>query len=126
MILLNYFMLNVQSKFFVADNSGAIMVQCINTFGNKNVTLGDFISVVVKSAIPNSYVKKSQVYTALVIAVKKPKKRRDGLVFYMDKNMVILLDKNHNPIGSRILIPLAFELKELKGLKLTHLTRDFI
>ena len=58
-------MIQMQSKLFVADNSGARKIQCIKVLGGskrRSASIGDVIVVSIKDAIPRSKVKKGDVY----------------------------------------------------------------
>jgi large subunit ribosomal protein L14 len=97
-----------------ADNSGAKKVQCIGIPGGakkKFATVGDVITVTVKSALPNSTAKKGKVYKAVVVRTAKEIARPDGSYVKADDNAVVLLNQNLEPIGTRILGPVAREIR---------------
>ncbi|GAB6071837.1 50S ribosomal protein L14 [Venenivibrio stagnispumantis] len=97
-----------------ADNSGAKRVQCIGIPGGAkktHATVGDVITVTVKSAIPNGTAKKGKVYKAVVVRTKKEIARPDGSYVKADDNAVVLLNNQLEPIGTRILGPVARELR---------------
>ncbi|MCX7760915.1 MAG: 50S ribosomal protein L14 [Hydrogenothermaceae bacterium] len=97
-----------------ADNSGAKKVQCIGIPGGAkkmHATVGDVITVTVKSAIPNGTAKKGKVYKAVVVRTKKEVRRPDGSYVKADDNAVVLLNNQLEPIGTRILGPVCRELR---------------
>ncbi len=98
----------------VADNSGAKKVQVIRVSGStrkRYAYLGDIVKVTVKKAIPGGIVKKSDVYNAVVVRTCKEYGRPDGSYIRFDDNAAVLLDKENQPVGTRIFGPVARELK---------------
>ena len=113
----------------VADNSGARKVQCIKVLGGSKkrfATIGDIITVSVKNAIPKGKVKKGDVYKALVVRTKKDFFRLDGSTIRFDNNAVVLLDKQEEPIGTRIFGPVTRELRSKKFMKIISLAPEVI
>jgi large subunit ribosomal protein L14 len=110
-------MIQVQTYLNVADNTGAKKVQCIRVLGGSNrkyASLGDQIVITVKEAAPNATAKKGEVYRAVVVRAKKEVRRPDGTYIKFDDNAVVLLNKQGEPLGTRILGPVAREVR-LKG-----------
>ena len=110
-------MIQVQTYLSVADNTGAKKVQCIRVLGGSNrkyASLGDQIVITVKEAAPNATAKKGEVYRAVVVRTKKEVRRPDGTYIKFDDNAVVLLNKQGEPLGTRILGPVAKEVR-LKG-----------
>jgi len=110
-------MIQVQTYLSVADNTGAKKVQCIRVLGGSNrkyASLGDQIVITVKEAAPNATAKKGEVYRAVVVRTKKEVRRPDGTYIKFDDNAVVLLNKQGEPLGTRILGPVAREVR-LKG-----------
>jgi len=110
-------MIQVQTYLNVADNTGAKKVQCIRVLGGSNrkyASLGDQIVITVKEAAPNATAKKGEVYRAVVVRTKKEVRRPDGTYIKFDDNAVVLLNKQGEPLGTRILGPVAREVR-LKG-----------
>lgn len=108
-------MLQIQSKINVADNSGAKQLQIIaipGTWKQKYARLGDVVSAVVKGAIPTGQVSDGQIVRAVVVRVKKEQRRSDGSYVRFDDNAAVVIDKNGHPLGTRVLGPLAKEVKE--------------
>lgn len=117
----------------VADNSGAKTVRCIKILGGfkkKKVSVGDTIVVSVrklrKKSKNKSKVKKKGVYKALLLRVKKQQKTKDGFEIYFQENAVALLNKQGNPVGSRITGPLPKTLKKKFLSKFAGISPGFI
>ncbi|WKZ23818.1 MAG: 50S ribosomal protein L14 [Candidatus Dojkabacteria bacterium] len=112
----------------VADNSGATKAQIIGTFGGtkrKVIRLGNVVKVTVKAARPHAGVKKSELFRAVVVRVKKEHRREDGTYIRFDDNAVVLLDGTTNePKGTRIFGPVARELKAHGFDKITYLAPE--
>lgn len=110
-----------KSMLDVADNSGARRVQCIKVFvGSKRkyASIGDIIVVSVREANPRGRVKKGDIRKAVVVRTAKEVRREDGTVMRFDRNAVVLLNNNNEPIGSRVFGPV---LASLLGGKLAAL-----
>jgi large subunit ribosomal protein L14 len=113
----------------VADNSGARKVMCIKVLGGSRrryATIGDVIVVAVKEAIPNAKVKKGEVSHAVIVRTAKEVSRGDGSYIRFDENSAVLLDKDHEPIGTRIFGPVARELRAKKFLKIISLAPEVL
>ncbi len=107
-------MIQMQSVLNVADNSGAKRVMCIKVLGGSNrrtANIGDIIKVSVKEAIPRGRVKAGDVLNAVVVRTKKGLRREDGSAIRFDSNAVVLLNAQHQPIGTRIFGPVTRELR---------------
>ncbi len=113
----------------VADNSGAKKVQCIKVLGGSRrryASLGDIIVVSVKEAIPNSKVKKGDVQKAVVVRTKREVARPDGSYIKFDVNSAVLINKDEEPIGTRIFGPVARELRARKFMKIVSLAPEVL
>lgn len=117
----------------VADNSGAKTVKCIKVLGGfrkRYANLGDIIVVSVQQlrnkAKSTSKVLKGSVFRALVVRTKKRCKKKDGSLFFMEGNAVALINKQGNPIGTRLLSPLPKILKKKKFMKFISLSLGLI
>src|SRR5207244_2613239 len=107
-------MIQPRSMLDVADNSGAKRVQCIRVMGGSNkryASLGDTVIVAVKEAAPDGTVKKGEVARAVVVRTVKEVRRKDGSYIRFDRNAVVLLKPDENPVGTRIFGPVARELR---------------
>jgi large subunit ribosomal protein L14 len=113
----------------VADNSGAKKVFCIKVLGGskrKYASIGDIIVVSVKEAIPNSKVKKGDVQKAVVVRTRRETPRPDGSYIRFDGNSAVLIDKDLEPIGTRIFGPVARELRARKFMKIISLAPEVL
>ena len=113
----------------VADNSGARKVQCIKVLGGSRrryASLGDIIVVSVKEAIPNSKVKKGDLQKAVVVRTKSEIARPDGSYIKFDVNSAVLINKDEEPIGTRIFGPVARELRARKFMKIISLAPEVL
>jgi len=122
-------MIQVQTYLAVADNTGAKKVQCIRVLGGSNkkyATVGDQIVVTVKDAIPNATAKKGEVYRAVVVRTKKEVRRPDGTYIKFDDNACVLLNKQGEPLGTRILGPVARETRQKGFTKIASLAPEVI
>ena len=122
-------MVQVQTVLDVADNSGARKVMCIKVLGGSKrryAAVGDVIVVAVKEAIPNAKVKKGDVSRAVIVRTAKEISRDDGSYIRFDGNSAVLLDKDHEPVGTRIFGPVARELRAKKFLKIISLAPEVL
>ncbi len=114
-------MIQMQSNLDVADNSGAKRVQCIKVLGGskrRTAGVGDIIVVSVKEAAPRGRVKKGDVHRAVIVRTAKDIRRPDGSVIRFDSNAAVLVNKNEEPIGTRIFGPVVRELRAKKHMKI--------
>ena len=122
-------MIITETKLSVADNSGAKLVQCIKVLGGskrRSASIGDVIVVSVKEAIPNGKVKPGEVTRAVVVRTKKGVSRNDGSTIRFDKNAAVLLDKQEEPIATRIFGPVTRELRTKKFMKIISLAPEVL
>ena len=122
-------MIQVQTELLVADNTGAKRIECIKVLGGSKrrfASLGDIIVVSIKDAIPRAKVKKGDVYKAVIVRTTKDFKRKDGTTIRFDKNAAVLLDKQEEPIATRIFGPVTRELRTKKFMKIISLAPEVI
>ena len=122
-------MIQMQTKLDVADNSGARLLQCIKVLGGskrKTASVGDVIVVSIKEAIPRGRVKKGDVHRAVIVRTSKEVKRNDGTCIRFDKNAAVLVNKSHEPIGTRIFGPVTRELRGKKFMKIVSLAPEVL
>ena len=122
-------MIQMQSNLFVADNSGARRVQCIKVLGGSKrrfASIGDIVVVSIKDAIPRGKVKKGEVFKAVIVRTKKDFSRPDGTSIRFDKNAAVLLDKQEEPIATRIFGPVTRELRTKKFMKIISLAPEVL
>lgn len=120
-------MIQSETNLEVADNSGARKVQCIKVLGGskrKYASVGDVIVVSIKEAIPRGRVKKGEVLRAVVVRTAKDIRRADGSAIRFDKNAAVLIDKQGEPIGTRIFGPVTRELRAKKYMKIISLAPE--
>lgn len=122
-------MIQMQTNLDVADNSGARRVMCIKVLGGSKrryAEVGDVIVVSIKEAIPRGRVKKGDVMRAIVVRVAKAIKRRDGSAIRFDRNAAVLINKQGEPIGSRIFGPVPRELRARNHMKIISLAPEVL
>lgn len=122
-------MIQMQTNLNVADNSGARRVQCIKVLGGSHrryAAIGDIIKVSIKDAIPRGKVKKGDVYNAVVVRTKKGVRRPDGSIIRFDTNAAVLLNNQHQPIGTRIFGPVTRELRSERFMKIISLAPEVL
>lgn len=122
-------MIHMQTRLDAADNSGARSVQCIKVLGGSKrryAGIGDIIKVTVKDAIPRGKVKKGEVYNAVVVRTAKGVRRADGSSIRFDSNAAVLLDKQNQPIGTRIFGPVTRELRGERFMKIISLAPEVL
>lgn len=122
-------MIQMQSILDVADNSGAKKVQCIKVLGGskRNIaSVGDIIVVSVKEALPKGKVKKGSVQRAVIVRTAQNIKRDDGSVIRFDGNAAVLINKQNEPIGTRIFGPVVRELRAKRFMKIVSLAPEVL
>ena len=122
-------MIQVESRLSVADNSGAKEVLCIKVLGGSKrrfASIGDIIVVSIKDAIPRAKVKKGEVFKAVIVRTSKEFTRNDGSTIRFDKNAAVLLDKQEEPIATRIFGPVTRELRTKKFMKIISLAPEVL
>jgi large subunit ribosomal protein L14 len=122
-------MIQEETNLTVADNSGARKVRTIRVLGGhgkKYAGIGDLIVVTVKSALPNSNVKKGEVCRAVVVRTKKELRRKDGSFISFDDNAAVILNNQNEPRGTRIFGPVARELREKQFMKIVSLAPEVL
>lgn len=122
-------MIQMESVLDVADNSGAKKVKCVKVIGGskrKYAGIGDIIVVSVKDAAPNGKVKKGSVARAVIVRTSKEIRRRDGSYIRFDTNSAVLINKDNDPVGSRIFGPVARELRARKFTKIISLAPEVL
>jgi large subunit ribosomal protein L14 len=123
-------MIQLKTKLKVADNTGAKILQCIRVLKGsqpRTATLGDLIVGVIKEAEPKREIKKKQKVWAVVVRTKKEVRRNDGTYIRFDDNACVIVDKNNlEPKGSRIIGPVALEVKEKGFEKIATLAEELV
>ena len=121
-------MIYPQTILTVADNTGAKKIMCIRVLGGnkKYATIGDTIIAVVKEAIPNMPVKRSDVIKAIVVRTKKTIRRADGMYIRFDDNAAVVVNADNNPRGTRVFGPIAREIRDKNFLKIVSLAPEVL
>jgi large subunit ribosomal protein L14 len=122
-------MIQTQSVLNVADNSGARKVMCIKVIGGSHrryASIGDVIICSVKESGPTSKVKKGSVVRAVVVRTAKEVARPDGTYIRFDECAAVLINKDNEPIGTRIFGPVARELRGKNFMKIVSLAPEVL
>ena len=122
-------MIQMQTILDVADNSGAKKVMCIKVLGGSRrryASLGDVIVVSVREAIPQAKVKKGEVARAVIVRTAREVLRPDGSYIRFDGNRAVLINKDLEPVGTRIFGPVARELRARKFMKIISLAPEVL
>jgi len=118
-----------QTYLNVADNSGARKLMCLRVLGTGNCRyggIGDVIIAVVKDALPNMAVKKSDVVRAVIVRTKQALNRESGMSIRFDDNAAVIINNDGNPRGTRVFGPVARELREKNFTKIVSLAPEVI
>jgi len=120
------FMIYPQTMLTVADNTGAKKVMCIRVLGGgkKYAKIGDTIIAVVKEAIPNMPIKRSDIVRAIVVRTKKTIRRQDGMYIRFDDNAAVIVNVDNNPRGTRVFGPVAREIRDKNFSKIVSLAPE--
>ena len=122
-------MIQTETMLRVADNSGARRILCITPLGGgagKTGTIGDVISATVKEAEPESKIEKGKVVRAVIVRTKKEIRRKNGSYIRFDDNAAVIIDRQGEPVGTRVFGPVGRELREKKFMKIISLAPEVI
>jgi large subunit ribosomal protein L14 len=122
-------MIQMETVLDVADNSGAKAVCCIKVLGGskrKVASIGDVIVVSIRDAIPRGKVKKGDVHKAVIVRTRFSLRRTDGSLIRFDRNAAVLINKDMEPIGTRIFGPVTRELRNLGFMKIISLAEEVL
>jgi len=122
-------MLMQESKLKVADNSGARELLIIRVLGGSTVryaNIGDIVVGTVKKTIPNSNIKKGKVVKAVIVRSVEGVRRKDGSYIKFDDNACVLIKDDKSPIGTRVLGPVARELRDKDFMKIVSLANEVL
>lgn len=122
-------MIQAETNLAVADNSGARRVQCIKVLGGagrRYAGVGDVVVVAVKEAIPRGRVKKGDKHRAVIVRTAKEIRRPDGSAIRFDANAAVLVDRENEPIGTRIFGPVTRELRARQFMKIISLAPEVL
>ena len=122
-------MIQAQTRLIIADNSGAKKAQCIKVLGGSKrryASLGDVIVVAIKSATPNSKIKKGAVEKAVIVRTHKEVSRPDGTYIRFQDNAAVIIDERLEPVATRIFGPVARELRDHGFMKIVSLAPEVL
>ncbi len=122
-------MVQQESRLKVADNTGARELLVIRVLGGskkKYGNIGDIVVGTVKKAIPNSNLKKGKVVKAVIVRSVQGVKRKDGSFIKFDDNACVIIKDDKSPIGTRVLGPVARELREKEFAKIVSLAPEVL
>ncbi len=122
-------MIQPQTRLKVADNSGAKEIMCIRVLGGsfrRDGSIGDVIVASVKTATPGGTVKKGEVVKAVIVRMRKNKRRPDGSYIRFDDNAAVIINDQNMPRGTRIFGPVARELRAKDFMKIVSLAPEVL
>ena len=121
-------MIYPQTILTVADNTGAKKIMCIKVLGGnkKYAKIGDTIVAVVKEAIPNMPIKRSDIVRAVVVRTCKTVRRQDGMYIRFDDNAAVIVNPENNPKGTRVFGPVAREIRDKNYSKIVSLAPEVL
>ena len=121
-------MIQLRSILEVADNTGARRAAMISRKGQITDTagVGDIITVHIKQSSTEATVKKGEVAKAVIVRTKKEVSRQDGSYIRFDTNSAVLVDKDNEPVGTRIFGPVARELRAKRFMKIISLAPEVL
>ena len=122
-------MVQQETRLKVADNSGAKELLCIRVLGGSKRrygNVGDVIVATVKSATPGGVVKKGKVVKAVIVRTKKGVRREDGSYIRFDDNACVIIKDDKTPVGTRVLGPVARELRDKDFMKIVSLAKEVL
>ncbi len=121
-------MIQQESRLKVADNSGAKELLVIRVLGgNKKFgSIGDIVVGTVKKATPNGAIKKGKVVKAVIVRTKSAVRREDGSYIRFDDNACVIIKDDKSPTGTRVLGPVARELRDLEFMKIVSLAKEVL
>ena len=118
-----------ESRLKVADNTGArevLVIRCLGGSNRKTANIGDVVVCTVKKAIPNSNLKKGKVVKAVIVRSVQGVRRKDGSYIKFDDNACVIIKDDKTPVGTRVLGPVARELREKDFMKIISLASEVI
>ena len=122
-------MIQIESVLDAADNSGAKKLRTIKVLGGSKrryASIGDVIVVSIREALPNGKVKKGDIHRAVIVRTKKEIRRKDGTYIRFDVNSAVLVNKDGEPLGTRIFGPVARELRAKQYMRIVSLAPEVL
>ena len=122
-------MVQQQTRLKVADNTGAkelMVIRCLGGSYRKYAGVGDIVVASVKSATPGGVAKKGDVVKAVIVRTKSAVRRKDGSYIRFDDNACVIINDDKSPVGTRVLGPVARELRDLDYMKIVSLAKEVL
>jgi large subunit ribosomal protein L14 len=122
-------MVQQESRLKVADNSGARELLIIRVLGGSKVktgNIGDIVVGTVKKATPNGQLKEGKVVKAVIVRSKFGVRREDGSYIKFDDNACVIIKDDKTPLGTRVIGPVARELRDKDFLKIVSLATEVL
>jgi len=128
-------MIQQETMLNIADNSGVKTAQCIKVLGRTSsrgkltrpvAAIGDVVSVAIKKSLPTCQLDDKKVHRCVIVRTKSPVRRVDGSYVRFDSNAAVMIDKEGNPIGTRIFGAVARELREKNYMKIISLASEVV
>ena len=122
-------MIQQESRLKVADNCGARELLVIRVLGGSKVktgNIGDIVVGTVKKATPNGNIQKGKVVKAVIVRSKFGVRREDGSYIKFDDNACVLIKDDKSPVGTRVLGPVARELRDKEFNKIVSLAPEVL
>ena len=122
-------MIQQQSRLKVADNSGARELMVIRVLGGsrrKTGNIGDIVVGTVKKATPNGNISSGKVVKAVIVRSKFGMRRDDGSYIKFDDNACVIIKDDKTPVGTRVLGPVARELRDKDFMKIVSLAKVIV
>ena len=122
-------MIQQQSRLKVADNSGARELMVIRVLGgstHKTGNIGDIVVGTVKKATPNGNISSGKVVKAVIVRSKFGVRRDDGSYIKFDDNACVIIKDDKTPVGTRVLGPVARELRDKDFMKIVSLAKEVL
>uniref|UniRef100_M4FIQ1 50S ribosomal protein L14, chloroplastic n=1 Tax=Brassica campestris TaxID=3711 RepID=M4FIQ1_BRACM len=88
--------------------------------------IGDVIVAVIKDALPQMPLERSEVIRAVIVRTCKEFKCEDGIIIRYDDNAAVIIDQKGNPKGTRVFGAIAEELRELNFTKIVSLAPEVL
>ena len=121
-------MIQPQTYLSVVDNTGAKKLMCIRVLGSNRRygRIGDIIIGVVKEAVPNMPIKRSDIVRAVIVRTRQTVQRADGMALRFDDNAAVIINTDNNPRGTRVFGPVAREIREKNFVKIASLAFEVV
>ena len=121
-------MIKSQTYLNIADNTGARKIMCIQILGNnkKYGNIGDILIGVVKEAVPNMPIKKSDIVRAVIVRTRHSLRRKDGFTIRFNDNSAVIINKENNPRGTRVFGPIGREIRDKNFTKIVSLALEVL